>query len=155
MNSITALSFVASAAPSDFEAALLIPIVAIVGGLSIPILAIILDYRKKHLQARIIEKAIEQGLSTEEIADLLDQHEGKKCDTDSEGNRRRHPFRSGLVLLAIGGAFYLADHADMFGGGISPIANFPMGGSFVAYLLMGLGVANLVADLLNLGRFKD
>lgn len=155
MNFLSALSLVATSAPADFEPALLIPIVAIVGGLSIPILAIFLDYRKKQLQARIIEKGIEQGLSTEEIAELIEQYGGEKEEGKEKCNRRRHPFRSGLVLMAIGMAFYLAENSNLVGGPYLPWDRFPMGGSFIAYLLMGLGAANLISDLLNLGRFKD
>lgn len=155
MNSISAFSLVATSAPAGFEPALLIPIVAIVGGLSIPILAIYLDYRKKQLQAKIIEKGIEQGLSTEEIAELVEQYGGEKEESGEKCNRRRHPFRSGLVLMAIGFAFYMAENSEFLGGSSMPWDRFPMGGSFIAYLLMGLGAANLISDLLNLGRFKD
>jgi len=155
MNSLSALSLVVSSAPSDFEAALLIPIVAIVGGLSIPILAIILDYRKKKLQAQIIETAIEQGLSVDEIHELLAQHGGESEEKKEECKGKRHPFRSGLVLLAVGAAFYLADNAHLFNEPYGVFDTFPLSGNFVAYLLMGLGVANLVSDLLNLGRFRD
>jgi hypothetical protein len=155
MNPLTALSLATVSVPSEFEAALLIPIVAIVGGLSIPILAIFLDYRKKKLQAQIIETAIEQGLSVEEIRDLVEQHDGETQEKKEDGKRRRHPFRSGFVLFAVGAAFYLAGNSGFGNEPFSVLNNFPFGGSFVAYLLMGLGVANLISDLLNLGRFRD
>lgn len=157
MNLSHSLSLAASSAPFEFEAALLIPIVAIVGGLSIPILAIILDYRKKKLKAQIIERAIEQGLSVEEIRDLVREHGGDEDgeEDDEHCKPSRHPFRGGLVVFAVGLAFYLANNAYITGEPFSFLDNFPMGGSFVSYLLMGLGVAFLISDLLNLGRFKD
>jgi hypothetical protein len=150
----TTLSLVALAVPSGFEPELLIPIVAIIGGLSIPIVAIYFDYRKKKVQAHLIEKAIENGLSMEEIGQLLEQH-GMDEKEEKGTPRRRHPFRSGLVLLAIGAAFFMAESSEWSGGMLSPIIGFSGPSYFVAFLLMGLGVANLLSDLLNLGRFKD
>jgi hypothetical protein len=67
----------------------LIPIFAIVLGLSIPIIAIITEYFNKKNKLRVIEKAIEKGLPL----DGLSLEEKKKP---------RLPYRSGMVCLALG-----------------------------------------------------
>ena len=128
----TTLSLVALAVPSGFEPELLIPIVAIIGGLSIPIVAIYFDYRKKKVQAHLIEKAIENGLSMEEIGQLLEQH-GMDEKEEKGTPRRRHPFRSGLVLLAIG----------------APFAGSPSTGSVELKSLAGEQIALVYGPIIN------
>lgn len=156
----TALMTLLAAAPpiNDLDE-ILIPIVAIVGGISIPIVAIIMTYRKQKLQARLIERAIEQGLTIEEIDELLARQgftEGSR-DDKSNGNRphrREVPFRKGLVLFAIGAAFFLAENPHIVGAeggwGFGPHGFMGGTGNFVAYLLMGLGGAFVASDLLGI-----
>jgi len=67
----------------------LIPIVAIAFSLSIPIVAIIIDYFTKKSKMRLMEKAIEKGLPLEGLS--LEVKKGPRV-----------PYRSGMVLLAIG-----------------------------------------------------
>ncbi|MEJ2110582.1 MAG: DUF6249 domain-containing protein [Acidobacteriota bacterium] len=69
--------------------AMLIPIVAIVLGCGIPIVAIIFEHFTKKAKLRVIEKAIEQGQPVDELS--LD---GKK--------RPRVPYRGGMIALAVG-----------------------------------------------------
>ena len=67
----------------------LIPIVAIVCSLAIPIIAIIFEHFTKKSKMHLMEKAIEKGLTLENLS-----LEGKKGP--------RVPYRSGMVLLAVG-----------------------------------------------------
>ncbi len=67
----------------------LIPIVAIVFGISIPIIAIIVEHLSKKSKMRLMEKAIEKGMPLEGLS-----LENRKAP--------RVPYRSGMVLLAIG-----------------------------------------------------
>ena len=67
----------------------LIPIVAIVFSLSIPIVAIIMEHFTRKNKMRVMEKAIEKGLSLEGLS--LEDRKGPRA-----------PYRSGMVLLAIG-----------------------------------------------------
>ena len=67
----------------------LIPIVAIVFSLSIPIVAIIVDHFTRKSKMRVMEKAIEKGLSLEGLS--LEDKKGPRV-----------PYRSGMVLLAVG-----------------------------------------------------
>jgi len=133
------------------EPEFIIPIVAILGGLSIPIIAIYFTHRKNQLQADLIEKALAQGLSVEEIADLLSRQGFGEKDA-----RRKHqlPFRKGLVLLAIGAAFFLAANPGAIDADYEATRMFGSAGNFVPLLLMALGVANLITDVLNLDRYK-
>lgn len=138
---------------------ILIPIVAIVGGISIPIVAIVMAYRKQKLQARLIERAIEQGLTIEEIDELLarqgftDNDSRNRQDSNRAG-RREVPFRKGLVLFAVGAAFFLAENPYILGveggWGFGPQGFLGGTGNFVAYLLMGLGGAFVASDLLGI-----
>lgn len=67
----------------------LIPIVAIVFSLSIPIVAIIVEYFNKKSKMRVMEKAIEKGLPLDGLS--LEDKRGPRV-----------PYRSGMVLLAVG-----------------------------------------------------
>jgi hypothetical protein len=133
------------------EPEFIIPIVAILGGLSIPVFVFYFAHRKNQLQADLIEKALEQGLSVEEIHELL----VRQGFGEREEKAKYHvPFRRGLVLLAIGVAFYLAANPEVIDADFQPFYLFGSIGSLVPLLLMALGVANLISDGLNFGRFK-
>ena len=67
----------------------IIPVVAIVFSLSIPIVAIIIDYFTKKNKNRIIEKAIEKGVTLDGLS--LEDKKGP-----------RMPYRAGMIALAIG-----------------------------------------------------
>lgn len=147
-----ALSALPLPAPNDL-AEVAIPIVAIVGGLTIPIVALTLAHKKKVLQARIIERAIEQGLTVEEIDELLERQGMNDEDEKKPGSKRAVPFRAGLIVFAVGVAFFLVENPGSLSGpfGASPHEGF-MGpvGSLVAYLLMGIGLALVASDVLAL-----
>ena len=68
---------------------ILIPIVAIVFSLSIPIIAIIMEHLTRKNKMRLMEKAIEKGLPLEGLS-------------LAEKKAPRVPYRSGMVLLAVG-----------------------------------------------------
>ncbi len=129
---------------------LLIPIIAIAGGLSIPVIAIFFHYRGQKLRAHLVEKAIEQGLTTEEIREILD---GPNQEPAKQG-RRRVPLRGGLILIAIGAAFWFNEHPYGMGG-YTTVVNTGGAGNFVAILLVGLGLANIISDLFSWGRRDD
>lgn len=155
----SASSLLLAAPPNDLDE-VLIPLVAIIGGLSIPIVALILQFRKQQLQARLIERAIEQGLTIEEIDELL-ARQGFAEETAKKKESREVPFRKGFVLFAIGAAFFLAANPRLMGWtegyGVQINPWFDSTGNFVGYLLMGLGVAFSASDLLALvfGARKD
>ncbi|MAW59197.1 MAG: hypothetical protein CMJ94_00020 [Planctomycetes bacterium] len=154
MNVVPALTTLLAAPPVNDLDEILIPIVAIVGGLSIPIVALTLAYRKQQLQARLIERAIEQGLSVEEIDELLARQGFTEGNNSREARQRREvPFRRGLVLFAIGAAFFLAENPHFVGArsGWTVLGNEGFLGSpgqFASYILMGIGLAFVASDLL-------
>jgi hypothetical protein len=139
-----------SVAPSTDIEEVLIPIVAIVGGLTIPILALTFAHRKQQMQARIIERAIEQGLTVEEIDELLSRQGFGEENEKKAKQSRAVPFRAGLVVFAIGAAFFLAENPHIVGahGGWMPEGFLGGAGNFVAYILMGIGGALIASDLL-------
>ena len=118
-----------SVAPSTDIEEVLIPIVAIVGGLTIPILALTFAHRKQQMQARIIERAIEQGLTVEEIDELLSRQGFGEENEKKAKQSRAVPFRAGLVVFAIGAAFFLAENPHIVGahGGWMPEGFFGRG----------------------------
>jgi hypothetical protein len=69
--------------------ATLIPIIAIVFSLSIPIVAIIMEHFTKKGKMRLMEKAIEKGMPLDGLS--LQNMKGPRV-----------PYRSGMVLLAVG-----------------------------------------------------
>ena len=114
-----------------------IPIIAIIFGLSIPIVAIIVEHFTKKSKMRVMEKAIEKGLSLEGLS-LEDE------------KKLRMPYRAGMIVLAVGlGIGILA----VLVGQINPQALF---------LLLGLGsiptligVAMLINDRINYDRYSN
>ncbi len=122
---------------------IIIPILAIGMSLSIPIIVIIVDYFQKRTKARIIEKAIEKGVPIENLA-------------VDEPRRNRMPYRSGMVMVAVGiglAIFGFAIGAAMRQGGEADyyIPRAVFGGSGALVLL--IGVALLVNDKMNYQRF--
>lgn len=103
---------------------LLIPIIAIVMGIGVGMLALILDYRKKQEMFALHHKerlaAIEKGMEVPPLPPEFFQ--------DGRGGRNRHPseyLRRGLVLLFVGGAVSLAlyqNERNMYLWGLVPAA---------------------------------
>ncbi len=113
----------------------LIPIVAIVFSLSIPIVAIIVDHFSKRNKLRVIEKAIEKGLSLENLS--LTEKKGPRV-----------PYRSGMVTLAVGlGIGILA----ILIGRIEPEALYPILGAGSIPALVG--IALILNDRINFDRY--
>ena len=138
MQSLFGFAFLAASADE-----VLIPLAAISLGLSIPIIAIIVDYFQKRTKARIIEKAIEKGVPIENLA-------------LEEPRRNRMPYRSGMVMVAVGiGAIIMgatlswglgrAGEDDAFMG----LATMGGGGAIVLLI----GIALLLNDKMNYKRF--
>lgn len=151
------LSSLLSVAPSADLDEVLIPVVAIIGGLTIPILALTFAHRKQQMQARIIERAIEQGLTVEEIDELLSRQGFGEENEKKAKQARAVPFRAGLVVFAIGIAFFLAENPDLVGvhGGWMSEGFLGGIGNFVGYILMGIGAALVASDLLAIFLAPD
>jgi len=102
----------------------LIPIIAIVLGISTGMLALVLDYRKKQEMFALHHKerlaAIEKGMEVPPLPPEFFQ--------DGRGRRSRHPsdyLRRGLVLLFVGAAISLAlyqNQRDAYLWGLVPAA---------------------------------
>ena len=68
---------------------ILVPIFAIVFSLSIPIVAFIVDHFNRKSKMKVIEKAIEKGVTLEGLS-------------LEEKKEPRVPYRSGMITLAVG-----------------------------------------------------
>ena len=109
-------------------------IVAIIFGLSIPIVAIIIEHFTKKSKMRVMEKAIEKGLSLEGLS-LEDE------------KKPRVPYRAGMIVLAAGlgiGIFAILI------GQMDNEALFPLLG--IASIPTLIGIALIMNDRINYDR---
>jgi hypothetical protein len=114
------------------KVAVFIPITAIILGCAIPIVAIIVDHLSKKAKMRVIEKAVEKGLSLEGLS--LEEKKGPRA-----------PYRSGMVAMAVGIGIgisaYFFRETDLLG-----IASIPC----------LIGIALIINDRINYDRlFKN
>jgi hypothetical protein len=116
----------------------IIVIVALAGAFSIPLVWFLIEGRSRRDRARVVEKALESGRDPEEAVRAL----GKTPNLP-----RRRPYRRGLTLLAVGGAFLIAYQTEMFG----PGHHGDGGPAFIGLLLVMLGLAFLLGDLFDRG----
>ena len=114
-----------------------IPFVAIIFGLSIPIVAIIVEHFTKKSKMRVMEKAIEKGLSLEGLS-LEDE------------KKPRMPYRAGMIVLAAGlGVSIFA----VLVGQIEYEALFWLLG--FASIPVLIGVALIINDRINYDRYLN
>jgi len=116
---------------SMFNFGLLVPLSAIVLGLGIPIVAIIMEHFTKKEKLRIMEKAIEKGISLEGLS--LQEKKGP-----------RMPYRSGMVLLAVGLG---VDIFAIFIGQVDEEALYSLLG--LAFIPLLIGIALIINDRIN------
>jgi Domain of unknown function (DUF6249) len=133
--------------------ALLIPILGIVFGCGLPIaivgLLLYFKHRKEVLWHETARLALEKGQPIPARPDgefsLADQPPPTADLAEwrrlQRASRRWRDLRAGLILVAIGAAFFFA-HAGRIFGGTSEIM-------FPGYILVGLGVALLLNALLS------
>jgi hypothetical protein len=108
--------------------AIFIPILAIGLGCTIPIVIIVAEYFVKKGKLRVMERAIEKGLSLEGLS-----LEGPKAP--------RVPYRSGMVFLAVG-----------LGIGILTVSIRQMAGLGVAAIPALIGAVLIINDRINYDR---
>jgi hypothetical protein len=113
----------------------LVPIVAIVFALSIPIISIIVDHFNRKSKMKVIEKAIEKGVTLEGL-------------TLEEKKEPRGPYRSGMVVLAVG--IGLAVFAFLMAS-IEIEAFYPILGA--ASIPALIGIALIINDRINYDRY--
>ena len=111
---------------------LILPVIGVIGGCIIPIVAIITDYFSYKSKMKVIEKAIEKGISLE----------GLQLDGGP-----RMPYRAGMVVLAVGlGVCLLA----FFVGQIENRAVYPLLGLGAIPAL--IGIVLIINDKINYDR---
>jgi undecaprenyl pyrophosphate phosphatase UppP len=114
---------------------ILIPIVAIVFSLSIPIIAIIVEHFNRKSKMKVIEKAIEKGVTLEGLS-------------LEEKKEPRVPYRSGMITLAAG--IGIAIFA-IFVGQTEENALYPLLG--IASIPALIGIALIINDRINYDRY--
>lgn len=115
---------------------IIMPVLAIVLGLTIPIVIIIVEYFTKKSKMRVMEKAIEKGLSLEGLS-LEDER------------KPRMPYRAGMIVLAAGlGVGIFA----VLVGQVEPEALFWLLG--FASIPVLIGVALIINDRINYDRYS-
>jgi hypothetical protein len=114
---------------------ILVPVSAIILSLSIPIIAIIVDYFNRKSKMKVIEKAIEKGVTLEGLS-------------LEEKKEPRLPYRTGMITLAVGlGIAILA----LFVGQIEEEAFYPLLGTGSIPAL--IGIALIINDRINYDRY--
>ncbi len=118
----------------------ILPAIAIVGSMSIPILWFYFDSRNKASRDKVIGKALESGTPIDEVKEMLSDRESERSAV------RRMPYRKGLILMAIGFGLFISERMEFFHNDAGPMAGFGIIG-------MCLGFALLVSDIFNRNRF--
>ena len=113
----------------------LIPVVALVFSLSIPIAAIIVEHFNRKSKMKVIEKAIEKGVTLEGLS-----LEDKKAP--------RMPYRGGMIALAVGIGMGVL---GLLVGRQNPLAFGPILGAAAIPALVG--IALIVNDRINYDRY--
>ena len=114
---------------------ILVPIVAIVFSLSIPIVAIITELLNRKNKMKVIEKAIEKGMTLEGLSLWEDK-------------KPRAPYRSGMIALAAGiGVCIFA----FFIGKMETDALYPLLG--LGSIPVLIGAALIINDKINYNRY--
>ena len=127
------------------ELEMLIPLVAVAGGLSIPVFWFFYDSRNRASRDRVIEKAIESDMTVEEVRELF------KEDKDKPSSPHKMPYRKGLVLMGIGIGLLTARHFEYMG---EPGPGDVDGAVFgIVGLFLGIGL--FLSDFFNRHRFND
>jgi hypothetical protein len=111
-----------------------IPVTGIIFGCAIPIVAIIFEHFTKKSKMRVIEKAIENGISPEDLS-----LEGKKGP--------RVPYRSGMIALAVGLGIGIFSFVI---GKMQMDAFYPLLGTASIPILVG--IALIINDRINYER---
>lgn len=112
-----------------------IPILAIVFSLSIPIIAIIVEHFNRKVKMKVIEKAIEKGVTLEGLS-------------LEEEKKPRMPYRAGMIVTASGiGTGIFA----FFIGQIENEALYPILG--LAFIPLLIGIALIINDKMNYDRY--
>ncbi len=112
----------------------LVTIISIVLALSIPIIAIIVEYFNRKNKLKLFEKAIEKGVTLEGLS--------------LEEKRPRVPYRAGMVVLAVG--LGIAIFAFLMAS-VEIEAFYPiLGAAFIPALI---GIALIINDRINYDRY--
>ncbi len=122
---------------------LMIPIVAIVMVLLIPIAWFFFDNRNKEARYRTMERMAQSGQDPKMLERML-------ADEPTTPRQRKQPYRGGLICLAIGAAFLIADRKTHDDG--LPDDGPP---EFVGLILVFLGIALILSDLMNHRRARQ
>jgi uncharacterized protein DUF6249 len=130
------------------DAALLIPIIAIIGTFSVPVTAIIMDYRRRKLQFDERRAMIERGMQPPPLED----HRSERFQRDPAARREKCLFTGiSMVFLGVGlgvAAWLLQNVVKL--SFIPPQVAGPMAVGSAVVLFIGLG--NLVYYAVTAGR---
>ena len=127
------------------ELEMLIPLIAVAGGLSIPVFWFFYDSRNRASRDRVIEKAIQSDMSVEDVRELLRE------DKEKPTAPHKMPYRKGLVLMGIGIGLLTARKLGYMP---EPDSGDPDGGIFgIVGLFLGMGL--FLSDFFNRHRFND
>jgi uncharacterized membrane protein len=126
---------------NGFNPTLLIPLVAIIFGVMIPIVAIVMDYRRRALVSQERRAMIEKGMVPPEI---VEEH-GHGSHPRDLASQRARSLRAGTILLALGVGLAVASFVLNYVLTDSYLPPPARGGMAVAASIVGfLGIGNLI-----------
>jgi hypothetical protein len=137
---------------------LLIPIIAIAGGLAIPITAIIVDYKRRKLVAQERMAMIEKGM----VPPPLDEKSvmAGAFDDKSRGGAPERALKGGLALLGLGMGLAVAvfilrtQMPDLGAHGIMAVTGGTFGLTIGATVLSFLGLGNLAYYFIARNKYQ-
>lgn len=125
---------------NEFDPEILIPLFAIIFGMSIPLVAMYFDYKKKQDTNALLTEALKSGADMESIRDMLE------IEPAESQAKSRHPYRAGLICLGIGGAMLVISETS---------SGVPENIFIPGVLLAFIGIAILLADFINRKRMDN
>jgi len=121
----------------DHNLEIMIPIVAIVMTMAVPIAWFYFHNRSKEARYRAMERMAQAGQDPKLLERML-------ADEPAARPPRRQPYRGALICIAIGAAFLVAN-GDHRGDGPAP---------WVGFLLIFIGLALGLSDFMNRGQAR-
>jgi Domain of unknown function (DUF6249) len=124
-----------------FSPGILIPIIAIAGSFAIPIVAIVMDFKRRRLHSEERRAMIEKGMVPPAVEENANPW-GRPRDLQSQ---RARSLRSGIVMLMLGIGLAVAFWVQLTFGTDDFMRHVPRWGMAMGAAIVGfLGIGNLI-----------
>jgi len=125
-----------------FEPGILIPIVAIAGSFAIPIVAIVMDFKRRRLHSEERRAMIEKGMVPPVVDENANTWGARPRDMASQ---RARSLRSGIIMLMLGVGLAVAFWVQLTFASDDVMRHVPRWGLAMGAAIVGfLGIGNLI-----------